>query len=587
MTDTTDTPGAPGTTSPATPDGTGTTTADRLAGLGERYFAAEHTYDPYNATLLGIAEYDGLPGDPSRAAGETAARELRAVADAAAALPAADLDEAGRVDRDVLVALSQGAADDAEHALWAANASAKGYVSRQGLVFQAVPTMTVTDADSADRYLSRLAGLGEMFRGLGDRYLEEASDGRVPTSTGVRSAVAQLEGYLARPAAEDALLDPTRSATGRDVRARAEDLLERTVRPGMAALADRLRTRLHPVARDDDHVGISEIPGGQEGYAAAVRRHTTTDLTADEVHRIGLEELELLRDEAAVIGHRLFGERDFATIAARLRNDPALRFRTSDEIMATAHAALARAEAVRDRYFPEHGIPDCAIEPINAIDAASSALGYYQPPAVDGSRPGTFFVNASAPTTHYRYEYEALTFHESVPGHHMQLAMAQRLAIPRYRRHLDVEACSFNEGWGLYSEQFADDAGLYSDDLSRLGMLSMRAVRACRLVVDTGSHAQGWSRERAVRFMLANTATTEEHVRSEVDRYIAWPGQALAYMIGRREILRLRTAAETALGDAFSIRDFHGAVLGNGAVPLTVLAVAVDRWQAGVLARTH
>lgn len=559
----------------------------RLADLGEEYFAAQHSYDPYNATLLGIAEFDGLAGDPSRAASDRTASELGRIADEAATLDDGDLDDGGRVDRDVLVALARGAAADAEHSLWAANASAKGYVSRQGLVFQAVPAMSLADDEAAERYLARLAGLGAMFAGLGERYAEEAADGRVPTAMGVLHSIEQLIGYLDVPLDRNALLDPARSAAwdgGPDVVERAGAIVESSVRPGMAALAERLRSGLLPVARDDDHVGIGEVPGGAEGYVAAVARHTTTALTPEEIHRIGLEELGLIRDEAARIGERLFGETEWPAIADRLRDDPALRFRTSDEIMAVSHAALDRAEAVRDEYFPPDDISACAIEPINEIDAASSALGFYRPPAVDGSRPGTFCVNASDPTSHYRYEYEALTFHESVPGHHMQLAMAQRLAIPRYRRHLDVEACSFNEGWGLYSEQFADEAGLYSDDLSRLGMLSMRALRACRLVVDTGMHALGWSRERAVQFMLANTATTDGHVRSEVDRYIAWPGQALAYMIGRREITRLREDARQTLGDAFDVREFHRVALGNGAVPLTVLGGAVERWRDGVLA---
>jgi uncharacterized protein (DUF885 family) len=171
-----------------------------------------------------------------------------------------------------------------------------------------------------------------------------------------------------------------------------------------------------------------------------------------------------------------------------------------------------------------------------------------------------------------------------VPGHHLQLSVAQLLDIPRYRRHLDVEACSFNEGWGLYCEQFPDEIGLYSDDLARLGMLSFLALRACRLVVDTGIHAFGWSRQRAIEFMWNHTATTESNVRNEIDRYIAWPGQALAYMIGQREILRLRAQARTALGDRFDIAGFHGAVLENGAIPLSVLEQHVRRWQATVAA---
>jgi len=558
--------------------------AVRLTEFGEAYFRTEHTYDPYNATLLGIAEFDHLPGDPSREASERASRELGAIAEAAAALPTAELDGAGVVDQGVLVALARGAAEDAEHALWAANASAKGYVSRQGLVFQAVPAMTIADADGAERYLARIAGVGGMLAALGERYVEETADGRVPTATGVRHAIEQLEGHLGLSLDEDALLAPARAAGDPAVLDRARASVERDVRPAMAALAERLRTAVHPLARPDDEVGIERIPGGEEGYAAAVRRHTTTTLTPNEIHRIGLDELEAMQEQWSRIGASALGETRFTAITERMRTDPALRFRTTEEIIDVAQSALDRAEAARGDWFPDYDITACAIEPISPIDAGSSALGYYRPPALDGSRPGAYCLLATDPETHHRYEYEALTFHESVPGHHMQLAMAQQLEIPRYRRYLDVEACSFNEGWGLYSEQLADEIGLYSDDVARLGMLSMRALRACRLVVDTGIHHLGWSREQAVQFMLANSATPEEHVRSEVDRYIAWPGQALAYMIGRREIVRLRAGARQALGDRFSIRDFHGTVLGNGAVPLTVLAGAVERWQRDVLA---
>ncbi len=326
---------------------------------------------------------------------------------------------------------------------------------------------------------------------------------------------------------------------------RATDRVERQVRPAMADLATRLTTELLPVGRVGDRVGIHAVPGGAEGYAAAVRRHTTTDLTADEIHRIGLDELAQMRAEWSTIGRRALGEGDVSRITTRMRETP----------------------------------PCGSTRP---IDAGTSALSYHHPPAVDGSRPGAYCVLAADPASHYRYEYEALSFHESVPGHHLQLAMAPLLDIPRYRRHLDVEACSFNEGWGLYSEQLADEMGLYGDDLSRLGMLSFRALRACRLVVDTGLHHLGWTRAQAVDVMFENTATTREHVTSEVDHYIAWPGQALAYLIGRREIVRLRAGAKQQLGPRFSVSDFHAGVLGHGAVPLTVLADIIGRWTAGV-----
>lgn len=551
-----------------------------LAELGERYFRTQHSYDPYNATLLGITEFDALAGDPSREAGEAAAADFAAIGDELAALPVDQLDEAGQVDAQVLGVLARGAGSDAAHSLWAANASAMGYVSRQGLVFQAVPAMTVTDADSADRYEHRLSGVGAFLTGLADRYAQETADGRVPTALGVQHALGQLEGHLAVDVAEDALLGPARAAGDASLVERATELVRSSVRPAMAELAARLRGELLAVARPDDRVGISEVPGGAEGYAAAVARHTTTDLTPDEIHQIGLDSLEELRPRWAELGGRLFGTEDLPAIAQRLRTDPGLRFTSSAEVLDTAAAALARAQAVQDRWFTPRALPGCAIEPINPADAGHSAMGWYSPPADDGTRPGVYHLLATDPTERFRYEYEALTFHESVPGHHLQLATAQQLDLPRYRRHLDVEACSFNEGWGLYCERLAEEMGLYSDDLSLLGMLSFSALRACRLVIDTGVHSRGWTREQSVEFMYSHTATTREHVASEVDRYICWPGQALAYRIGQREILRLRARASAALGERFDPRAFHDVVLGSGALPLAVLDQNIARWTA-------
>lgn len=554
----------------------------RLAALGERYFLTQNTYDPYNATLLGLSEFDHLPGDPSVEASEQASADLAAIGTDLAGVDAAVLDDQDVVDHGVLSVLVRGAQQEAQHSLWAGNASAKSYVSRQGLIFQAVPAMTVTDDDSAHRYLDRLAGISGALSALGDRYAIEAARGRVPTALGVDHSIQQLEGYLAFGLEKDALLTPARGAADAAVLDRASAIVERDVRPAMATLAHRLRTELLPIGRPNDQVGIRFIPGGEEGYVAAVARHTTTSLTPAEIHQIGLDVLDEMRAEWSTVGRRAIGESEVSAIAERMRSDTSLRFETSAQIVVMAQAALDRANGVRREYYPDYDIPDCVIEEINAVDAAHTALAYYRPPAVDGSRPGAHCLVASDPHERFRFEYEALAFHESVPGHHMQLALAQTLDIPRYRRYLDVEACSFNEGWGLYSEQFADEIGLYSDDLSRLGMLSFRALRASRLVIDTGIHHFGWSRERAIEFMWEHTATTRSHVRNEVDRYIAWPGQALAYMVGCREILRLREQAKDQLGTAFSLVGFHGAVLGSGAVPLSVLGDNIARWQSGL-----
>ena len=554
------------------------TAAAELARLGEAYFAAQHRYDPYNATLLGVAEFDGLSFDPSRDASERAERELAAIGRQASEIDPAGLTDAERVDHRVLTALVEGARADAEHSLWAANASAKSYVSRQGLIFQAVPAMTVATSEAAARYLSRLSKIGPTLDALGQRYLAEAADGRTPTAVGVEHSIRQLTGSLALPVADDALLKPARDAGQAAVLEAAAAHITQTIRPAMQRLAELLGRELAPKARPDDRVGISEIPGGEAGYLAAVARHTTTDLAPREIHQIGLAELDELAGLWSKIGQQALGESDFATIAARMRDDPALRFTTSAEIVAVARDALDRAEAVRDAYFPPYDIPGCVIEEVNPIDADNTALAYYRPPAVDGSRPGAHCLLTSSPGERYRYEYEALAFHESVPGHHLQLATAQTLDIPRYRRHIDAELCAFNEGWGLYAERLADEAGLYSSGVARLGMLSFAALRACRLVVDTGMHQLGWSRQQAIDFMYSHTATTRVNVRSEVDRYIAWPGQALAYVTGRREIVRLRERAQDALGPGFDLRRFHDAVLRNGAIPLTLLDAEIGRW---------
>jgi len=563
---------------------TDTAAAAELTRLGEAYFAAQHSYDPYNATLLGVAEFDALSFDPSRDASERTARELAAIGRQVSEIDPAGLSDAERVDQRVLTALVEGARADAEHSLWAANASAKSYVSRQGLIFQAVPAMTVASPEAADRYLSRLSKIGATLDALGQRYLTEAADGRTPTAVGVEHSIRQLTGYLALPVSYDALLKPARDAEQAGhagqatLRETAAAHITETIRPAMQRLAELLRRDLAPRARPDDRVGIREIPGGEAGYLASVARHTTTALSPQDVHQIGLAELDELAGLWSKIGQEALGESDFTTIAARMRDDPALRFRTSAEIVAVAQDALDRAEAVRDAHFVHYDIPDCVIEEINPIDADNTAMAYYRPPAADGSRPGAHCLLTTDPGERYRYEYEALAFHESVPGHHLQLATAQTLDIPRYRRHLDVELCAFNEGWGLYAERLADEIGLYSSPVARLGMLSFAALRACRLVVDTGMHHLGWSRQQAIDFMTEHTATTPANVRNEIDRYIAWPGQALAYVTGKREIVRLRERARHALGPHFDLRRFHHAVLRNGAIPLTLLDDEIERW---------
>jgi uncharacterized protein (DUF885 family) len=552
-----------------------------LARLGEDFFAAVHEADPFSATQLGVAGFDDRVPDPSRAGAARGAQRIAAIEERLGGIDPGLLTDGERTSHAVLAHLAAGARADLEHGLWEANASAGAYVSPQAMVFLSVPTALLTDAAAVEGYLRRLRGLAGFFDAITARYRQAAADGRLPAAVGARQAIDQLDGHLSRDIAADrlvavALPDGPGQAAARQEAAR---IVAGEVRPAMARLLGCLRTELLPAARPDECVGIRFVPGGAAGYAAAVRRHTTTELSPEAIHQVGLDCLAALDAEWAELGGRVLGTRDVPDILARLREDPALRFTDSAQIVAAVTGALHRAEAARDDWFPAYDIPGCVIEEIDPVESGNAALAYYRPPAAGGRRPGAHCILTSQPGERFAYEYEALAFHESTPGHHLQIASAQTLAgLPDFRRFLDAEVCGYVEGWGLYCERLADEMGLYTSDTQRLGMLSFDALRACRLVVDTGMHYYGWSRSAAIDFMWQHTATTRANIVNEVDRYIAWPGQALAYMIGRRAIQRLRGRAEAQLGPSFDIRAFHGVVLGDGAVPLGVLDQLVTRW---------
>lgn len=553
-----------------------------LERLDREFFECMHSIDPLSATMLGVSGYDALLPDPStEAAGRGAARVAR-IEEELGRIREDDLTPGELVDREVMGQLAWALRTNLEDGLWAVDASAAGYVSPQAMAFQAIPTAPLDSRQAVGSYLDRLSRLGDYFDAVGERYREALERNWPSTAVGIRQAMDQLQGHLGRPLERDVFLKPLLRAEEADDpdRERARHLISTRVRPAMRRLQDCLSQELLPSARPDAQVGLTYLQGGDAAYERAVRRHTTTDLTPERIHQIGLDALSSLQDEWREIGGRVFGPIEFPELRDRLRSDPGLRFNTEAEIVQVVQEALDRAEAARDRFFPHFEIATCVVEEIDPVEAGNSALAYYRGPSQAGGRPGAHCVLTADPKSRYVYEYEALAFHESTPGHHLQIASAQTLTgIPAYRRHLDAEVCSYVEGWGLYCERLADEMGLYSSDLQRLGMLSFDALRACRLVVDTGMHRLGWSRQQAVDFMWQNTATTLANVNNEIDRYIAWPGQALAYMIGREEIRRLREAAEDELGSAFDLRGFHGAVLSEGPLPLAVLGEVVRRWQ--------
>jgi uncharacterized protein (DUF885 family) len=558
-----------------------TDSSHALEQLNQDFFEVQNTVDPLSATLLGISGYDELLPDPSRAGAAQGAARYLALEERLGELNVDEMSDADQINAAVLGRLAWGSRTDLEEGIWEADAAAEGYASPHAMVFMCVPAAGVIDERSARAYLTRLEGLGDYFDAITTRYGQAHDDARHSTRVGINRALEQLRGHLDLAIEDDTLANPIVGETvdAKDFHSKSRPLVTDVVRPAMERLRAYLEDEMLPVARDGEHVGFCWVDGGESSYRKAVRRHTTTELSPDEIHTIGLERLEGLQAQWSALGDRVLHERDVPTILTRLREDRALRFTTSTEIVKVVADALERAESARNDWFPPYEIAECVIEEIHPIEAKSAALAHYRPPAQDGSRPGAHCVLTTNPQERFTYEYEALAFHESTPGHHLQIATAQTLSeLPAYRRFLDAQVCGFVEGWGLYSEGLADEMGLYSSDLARLGMLSFDALRACRLVVDTGMHHLGWSRQRAVDFMWSNTATTASNVANEIDRYIGWPGQALAYMIGRREIERLRGVASERLGADFDVRAFHGTVLGNGAVPLDVLESVVTKW---------
>ena len=319
-------------------------------------------------------------------------------------------------------------------------------------------------------------------------------------------------------------------------------LVRDVVRPAYAAHLDVVRDEVLPIARDDDHAGLVHVPDGAAAYATLGRIYTSLDLDPAEVHRIGVEHVEgPLAAEWAEIGERALGISDVGALFERLRSDTALYYRDGDEMVAHAEEVVARAWSAVDGWFDAGPDAPCRVLPVPAALAPSMPPAYYQVPAEDGSRPGTYFVNTHDAPSRPRWMYEGVAFHEAIPGHHFDRTLAQELRdVPAFRRYSVSNAHA--EGWGLYTERLADEMGLYSSDLDRLGMLLMDAWRAGRLVVDTGLHHHGWTRSQAIGWFEEFTPLHPGVIAQEVDRYIGMPGQALAYKLGQRHILQLRRA---------------------------------------------
>jgi uncharacterized protein (DUF885 family) len=329
-----------------------------------------------------------------------------------------------------------------------------------------------------------------------------------------------------------------------------------------------------------DTVGIWDTPDGRDYYTNRARYHTTTTLTPEQIHEIGLAEVARNRAEMLAVMKEVGFAGTLQEFFQHLRTDPKFYYATPDELFRAYVYTAKMIEPELPRMFGKLYRTPYGLRVIPATSAPNTTTAYYNGPSIDGRRPGYYYVNLYRPEVRPKYEIEVLTVHEAVPGHHLQIALAQEQAdLPKFRRFHDVTA--YIEGWALYSERLGYDLGLYKDPYSRFGQLTYDQWRAVRLVVDTGIHHMRWTRQQAIDYFLANAAKTEADVVNEIDRYIAWPGQALAYKIGQLRILELRERARAALGERFDIRAFHDTILATGAVPLEIVERTVDAWIEG------
>jgi uncharacterized protein (DUF885 family) len=547
--------------------------------LADRFWDAFLEQHPLMATVYGDERWSGRLDDPS-AAGRAAARALRdrTLAELAG-IPGEGLSVEERITHDMLrVACELGnEADDLRMDLVVLVDQIDGPQSLlgQGIQFQPADTPARREA-----LLERLAAFGPFI----DAHLELLAEARATGMTAPRivaeRTIAQLERLLEIPVESSPIVVGARLAEGDDEgRARVAEVVRDVVDPALTRYLDALRDPYLAATRVDP--GLWSAPDGEARYRMAVRTWTSLDLDPVEVHRVGLEELRALDADRLAIA-RSAGFTSITAYRAHLAADPANQPATKEELVARANADIARAMALAPEWFGRLPVAACDVRPVEEFMERDAPPAYYFPPTTDGSRPGIFFVNTYDLPTRLFSKLAGTTYHEAVPGHHFQIALEmEHPSLPAFRRMGSrLLGSAYAEGWGLYSERLADEMGLYQNDAERFGMLEAQAWRAVRLVVDTGIHALRKDRAWAVTLLQEGAGLSATDAGIETDRYIVWPGQALTYKTGQREIERLRAELAARDGAAFDVRAFHDAILGHGSLPLATLARELPRWLA-------
>ena len=466
---------------------------------------------------------------------------------------------------------------------WEFGAGVSGFT---GFLIDYNQQMFVPDIESADMLLKRLELYKRLFTQIAAVQKVGLDNNRVATERNLLRTIDQLENYLSSAIDQDPLLLVNFSPEISDSqisewKEKAKKIIESNIRPTVLTYMEQLKLEHLPNGRPDEKSGIMWIEGGEETYLRALRKYTGyKDITVEEVHQVGLSEIDRLKKEFFEIGEGVFpGVITPEEVLHKMQTDPSMRYESKEQMLQLAVDTIERAYKPLGEWFTVFPKSPCKVLPVPAASEQHAPPAYYYPPLPDGSRDGTYFLNTYKAETKSIFEAESVAFHEAIPGHHLDRTIAVELQdVPDFQKY--VASTAFVEGWGLYSEQLANEMGLYSNDVQQLGRLGNDAWRACRLVLDTGMHGMGWSREKAIEFFKANSPIEEINAEIETDRYIAWPGQACSYKMGQLKIEELRRKAEKELGDKFDIRYFHDEVLCDGGITLPILENKIDTFIA-------
>jgi uncharacterized protein (DUF885 family) len=545
--------------------------------LADRFHERWLHANPFAATMYGIPGYDDLLPDDSEAGQQAWRAEAERFLRDAEAIDRGQLTRADSVTLDCTTEAAAQAVTEVDLAADEHTVTAMHYAGPAAFLAVAARTVLV-DPAAAEAYLTRLRGGGGWLDQISERLRAGASRGRLPVAPLAEEAISWAEAVLASPDSSPVLAPkPPQGWAGTaaweaDRRAAVTDVIYPALARWVAVVRDLL-----PRARPAAQAGLRWLPDGDADYARSIRIYTTLPLTADELHQTGLEHVAALETRAVKLGAALgLSGRDEVFAALR---DSAGKI-PPEEAIRRALAIVRRAEERAPEFFPAPLPPPCAVSPMPDVVALGGAAPHYTPPRLDGGRPGTFWFNTLRPTAGTGWDMDVVAFHEAVPGHHLQLSRLQLLTdLPALQRQRSLPV--FSEGWGLYAEQLAEETGLYADERGLLGEVSSALMRAVRLVVDTGVHAFGWSREQAVQYAVDHVPMPPEFMAAEIDRYIVLPGQALAYLTGKLEIERLRDEARRRLGPAFTLPAFHAAVLDHGSLPMPTLGRSIAAWLDG------